>query len=84
MIVSKISGECGLEIPDLPAEDDTWLIPGQHDDVEWDGDAFVRADPNTPMEAKFLGGRPNHIHRRRPATATGHKGDDLGFVPAYW
>lgn len=76
---------CGpLEIPDLPAEDDTWLIPGQHDDDEWDGDALVIANPNTPMEAKFLGGRPNHVHRRRPATAPGHKGDDLGFVPAYW
>ena len=76
---------CGpLEIPDLPAEDDTWLIPGQHDDEEWDGDTGVNAKPNTPIEAKFLSGRPNNIHRRRPATAPGHKGDDLGFVPAYW
>jgi hypothetical protein len=76
---------CGpLEIPDLPAEDDTWLIPGQHDDDEWDGETGVIAQPNKQMEAKFLGKRPNNIHRRRPATAPGHKGDDLGFVPAYW
>jgi hypothetical protein len=76
---------CGpVEIPDLPAEDDTWLIPGQHDDDDWDGDTGVIAGPITAMEAKFMGGRPNHIHRRRPATAPGHKGDDLGFVPAYW
>jgi len=73
-----------LEIPDLPAEDDTWLIPGEHDDEPWDGETGVIARPNTPMETKFLGGRPNNIHRRRPATAPGHKGDDLGFVPAYW
>ncbi|GAB7329126.1 hypothetical protein MBLNU13_g00955t1 [Cladosporium sp. NU13] len=76
---------CGpLEIPDLPAEDDTWLIPGMNDDEDWDGDTGVIAGPNTSMEARFLGGRPNNIHRRRPATAPGHKGDDLGFVPAYW
>lgn len=73
-----------LEIPDLPIEDDTWLIPGQFDDDDWDGDAPVLAEPNSPMENKFLAGRPNNIRRRRPKTAPGHKGDDLGYVPAYW
>lgn len=78
----EICGPC--EIPDLSAEDDTWLIPGQHDDDEWDGDASILAVPNIPVENKLLGGRPNLVHRRRPAASPGHKGDDLGFVPAYW
>jgi hypothetical protein len=73
------------EIPDIPAEDDTWLILGEHENEYWDGEvAGIIARPNTKTEAMFLGGRPNNIHRRRMATAPGHKGDDLGFVPAYW
>ena len=73
-----------VEIPEIPAEDDTWLILGEHEgDWDWDGPGIF-AWPNFPTEAKFLGGRSNNIHRRRPASAPHHKGDDLGFVPAYW
>ena len=73
------------EIPEIPAEEDTWLILGEHENEFWDGDSpGIGSRPNTKMEARFLGGRPNNIHRRRPATAPNHKGDDLGYVPAYW
>jgi hypothetical protein len=73
------------DIPEFSMEDDTWLIPGQHELESWDGDVAGIVDgPSEFLENHCLGGRRNNIHRRRPATAPGHKGDDLGNVPAYW
>jgi hypothetical protein len=82
--ITNVSVLGPAETPDIPAEDDSWLILGEHEVDYWDGFTTVFAEPNTVMEAKFLGGRPNNVHRRRPATAPGHRGDDLGLVPAYW
>ncbi|KAM0698996.1 hypothetical protein Q7P36_001041 [Cladosporium allicinum] len=74
------------DIPSIDAEEDPWLIPFQNEQDDWDGQSVIAATKpwDSKLEALFLGGRPNGIRRRRPALAKGHKGDDLGCVPAYW